>query len=52
VTTLSNNVFDELKKECSSKSLIESLKSNLDDAPDGSFQRSESLLTELEGLKD
>ena len=57
VTTLSNNVLDELKKEGQHKEEIDSMKSSLvnSDAPTDvkeASQKSGALITELESLKE
>ena len=57
VTTLSNNVLDELKKEGKHKEEIESMKSSLvesDASVDGkeASQKSGALIAELESLKE
>lgn len=57
VTTLSNNVLDELKKEGQQKEEIESMKSSIvnSDAPADvkeASQKSGALITELESLKE
>jgi len=57
VTTLTNNVLDELKKEGQHKEEIESMKSSLvnSDAPEDvkeASQKSGALINELESLKE
>lgn len=57
VTTLTNNILDELKKEGQHKEEIESMKSSLvnSDAPEDvkeASQKSGALITELESLKE